>query len=154
DVHQASEAGDGFVLKRREVAGTVFENGGAELAKVLCVDEVDSELNFFAVAANAAFDDEIFAEVAARRGRGKDLSAADNACWHNPERLLRGVEIRKFAGERIHEAFGDGFVGGIVAYVVEGKNSDVALGGLAGDQGGGALTDRREKQSKCGKNHK
>src|SRR5262249_32834491 len=91
-------------------------------------------------------------EIAAGSARIGNFSAAHDAGWDDPERLLSGVEIGELAGKRIHQAFGDGFVRRIVANVVEGKDRDVVFAGFTGKQSGGALANGRDEQRERCKN--
>ncbi len=127
DFHQQGETRYRVILQSGEVSGEGIDPCGPDLAQVSGVNQVDGEKYGLIFLLDSSLDDHGSPQFPEGRRRIADLMTADHAGGHHPQGLLRGVEIGKLVGDRIHQAIGHQLILGIGGGTVEGQHRDVFL---------------------------
>ena len=155
DTHQFRQARDCFIFNGGKVSSAVFESNRTDLAQCLRVNQIHCQMNKLAISSKASLHNDRGTQFALCGARVDDFMPADFAGRHYPQRLLAHIEVGQPATEAIHESFRDSLICGIIADVLEGKDSDVLFMAAkeAGDavSNGGNQKEQRQENRKRGK---
>ena len=135
---------DCLILECSQITGAIVQLRGTDLPQAFRVNEHHRQVHVRSFALHAALHDHGGAQLAESRCRIADFVGADNTRGNNPKGLLCGLQIRKLVGHRIHQAFRDRRVVGIVAGIGEGQDGDVFFATGVG-QSGKSFAHRRKE---------